>query len=81
MHDEIRRAYIKASSYQCILPKYQKYGKKYQRSFQPSSFKLFSSWLEYSPTKDAVFGLPCYLLHKQNGPSRFKAFIVNGFRN
>ncbi|XP_028062902.1 uncharacterized protein LOC114266213 [Camellia sinensis] len=54
--DEIRRAYIKAGPYQPILLKYPKSrSTTHLRSFQPSWFKLFPSWLEYSPSKDQAF--------------------------
>jgi hypothetical protein len=44
--DEIRQAYIKAGLYQYILPKYPKTGdENHLRSFQPSWFNLFPSWL------------------------------------
>ena len=53
--DEVRRAYIKVGSYQCVLSKYPKYGQKHSRSFQQSWFKLFPFWLEYSLHADAAF--------------------------
>ena len=60
--DEIRRAYIKVGPYQPILSKYPKSGPvTHSRSFQHSWFKLFPSWLEYSPEKDVTFCLPCFL--------------------
>ena len=66
--DEIRRAYYNYGVFQPTLATYKKSGpKKHRRSFQQSWFQLFPSWLEYSPTKDAVFCLPCFLFHK---PSR-----------
>nr|GMD86875.1 zinc finger MYM-type protein 1-like [Ipomoea batatas] len=79
--DEVRRAYIKADPYQCLLSKYPKSGEKHPRSFQASWFKLFPSWLEYSPSKDAAFCLPCYLFHTKDGPSGLDAFTINGFRS
>ncbi|KAK8355524.1 hypothetical protein V6Z11_A05G296400 [Gossypium hirsutum] len=82
MRDEIRRAYIKAGPYQPILSKYPaSNSKKHPRYFQPSWFKQFS-WLEYSPSKDAVFCLPCFLFNS-NPTSRFGsiAFTHNGFSN
>ncbi|XP_050238057.1 uncharacterized protein LOC126687539 [Mercurialis annua] len=78
-HDEIRRAYIKAGAYQCKLSQYPKSGEKRGRSFQQSWFHLFPSWFEYSPNKDAIFCLPCYLFHKKDGPSGSDAFTVNVF--
>nr|GME00120.1 zinc finger MYM-type protein 1-like [Ipomoea batatas] len=79
--DEVRRAYIKAGPYQSLLSKYPKSGEKHPRSFQASWFKLFPSWLEYSPSKDAAFCLPCYLFHTKDGPSGLDAFTINGFRS
>ncbi|XP_016667573.2 zinc finger MYM-type protein 1-like [Gossypium hirsutum] len=82
MRDEIRRAYIKAGPYQPILSEYPaSNSKKHPRYFQPLWFKQFS-WLEYSPSKDAVFCLPCFLFNS-NPTSRFgsSAFTNNGFSN
>ncbi|TYI36023.1 hypothetical protein ES332_A03G114400v1 [Gossypium tomentosum] len=82
MRDEIRRAYIKAGPYQPILSEYPaSNSKKHPRYFQPLWFKQFS-WLEYSPSKDAVFCLPCFLFNS-NPTSRFgsSAFSHNGFSN
>ena len=79
--DEVQRAYIKAGPYQCVLSKYPKCVEKYSRSFQPSWFKLFPSWLEYSPHADAAFCLLCFLFHKKDGPLGLDAFTVNGFRS
>ncbi|KAK5845612.1 hypothetical protein PVK06_001806 [Gossypium arboreum] len=82
MSDEIRRAYINVGPYQPILLKYPaSNSKKHSRYFQPSWFKQFS-WLEYSPSKDAVFCLPCFLFNS-NSSSRFgsTAFTQNGFSN
>ncbi|KAK8369988.1 hypothetical protein V6Z11_A01G146800 [Gossypium hirsutum] len=82
MSDEIRRAYINVGPYQPILLEYHaSNSKKHSRYFQPSWFKQFS-WLEYSPSKDAVFCLPCFLFNS-NSSSRFgsTAFTQNGFSN
>ncbi|CAL9019916.1 unnamed protein product [Prunus brigantina] len=80
--DEIRRAYINAGPYQPILSKYPKSGSvTHQRSFQSSWFKLFPSWLEYSPVKDAAFCLPCYLFNKPSGHSGKNAFTLEGFQS
>ncbi|TYI43289.1 hypothetical protein ES332_A01G158100v1 [Gossypium tomentosum] len=82
MSDEIRRAYINVGPYQPILLEYPaSNSKKHSRYFQPSWFKQFS-WLEYSPSKDAVFCLPCFLFNS-NSSSRFgsTAFTQNGFSN
>ncbi|KAK5785905.1 hypothetical protein PVK06_040527 [Gossypium arboreum] len=82
MYDEIPRAYIKAGPYQPILSEYPaSNSKKHPRYFQPSWFKHISR-LEYSPSKDAVFCLPCFLFNS-NPSSRFgsTAFTHNGFSN
>ncbi|XP_071724873.1 uncharacterized protein [Rutidosis leptorrhynchoides] len=79
--DEVRRAYIRAGPFQCILAEYPKIGKEHRRSFQAKWYKEFPTWLEYSPTKDAVFCLPYFLFHQENGPSGTNAFTVDGFRN
>ncbi|XP_052885322.1 uncharacterized protein LOC108484949 [Gossypium arboreum] len=82
MRDEIRRAYIKVVPYQPILSEYlASNSKKHPRYFQPPWFKQFS-WLEYSPSKDVVFCLPCFLFNS-NPTSRFgsTAFTHNGFSN
>ena len=64
-----------------MLSKYPKSGEKHSRSFQPSWFKLFPSWLEYSPHGDATFCLPCLLLHKKDGPPALDVFTINEFRS
>ena len=80
--DEIRRAYIMVGSYQPILSKYPKSGPEaHPRSFQSSWFKIFPSWLEYSPTKDAIFYLPCFLFNNKPSAPGQNAFILEGFRN
>ena len=61
---------------------YKKSGpEKYRRRFQHSWFELFPKWLEYSPTKNAVFCLPCYLFHKPSGNLGQNAFTVDGFNS
>ncbi|KAG6674257.1 hypothetical protein I3842_15G033100 [Carya illinoinensis] len=48
--------------YQIRLSKYPFSGsEKHPRRFQASWFVQFGSWLEYSPSKDAAYCLPCYL--------------------
>ncbi|KAL6543005.1 hypothetical protein OROHE_010525 [Orobanche hederae] len=79
--DEVRRAYIKAKPNQPIHSNYPKSNEKHPRSFQSSWYKLFPSWLEYSPEKDDAFCLPCFLFRKPSGPSGIDAFTVNGFRS
>ncbi|XP_061365621.1 uncharacterized protein LOC133308902 [Gastrolobium bilobum] len=64
--DEIQRAYLMVGPYQpqCSYP-FSK--EKHLRRFQASWFKKFSSWLEYSPSIDAAFCLPCYLFTTKAG--------------
>jgi hypothetical protein len=51
------------------------------RRFKDTWFSLFHSWLEYSPSKDAAFCLPCYLFNKgPNGRSEFDFFVITCFR-
>ena len=70
--DEIRRAYLNWGPYQIHLEEYPLSGKgDHPRRFKDTWFSLFHSWLEYSPSKDAAFCLPCYLFNKgPNGRSR-----------
>lgn len=80
--DEIRRAYIQAGPYQFILKEYPKSGNQnHLRSFQPSWFNLFPTWLEYSKEKDAAFCLPCFLFNKPSGHPTQRVFTIDGFRN
>ena len=54
----------------------------HQRRFQPDWFKMFPNWLEYSPTKDAAFCLPCFLFNKRpTGHPGSNAFTIEGFKN
>ncbi|XP_075640504.1 uncharacterized protein LOC142612275 [Castanea sativa] len=82
--DEIRRAYIKLGPYQPKLDDYKKtkFGSHYHK-FKHSWFaiKEFSTWLEYSPSKDDAFCLPCFLFDKPTGNSGSHVFIKDGFRN
>ncbi|KAG7943691.1 hypothetical protein I3843_15G055900, partial [Carya illinoinensis] len=81
--DEIRRAYLKMGPYQIRLSKYPFSGsEKHPRRFQASWFVQFGSWLEYSPSKDAAYCLPCYLFTmKTSQRSGWDVFTVMGFRN
>ncbi|KAL5781907.1 hypothetical protein ACOSP7_006936 [Xanthoceras sorbifolium] len=80
--DEIRRAYIKAGPYQFQLSEYPFSKSKHLRRFQCWWFEKFH-WLEYSPSKDAAFCLPCFLFAKPrgHGPYGSNAFTLDGFRN
>ncbi|XP_016177983.1 zinc finger MYM-type protein 1-like [Arachis ipaensis] len=81
--DKIRRAYIIAGPYQPTNINYPASGNNnHRRYFQSSWFKKFSSWLEYSPEKDAAYCLPCYLFGKHYGARNDgNAFSVLGFSN
>ncbi|XP_059637948.1 uncharacterized protein LOC132279902 [Cornus florida] len=81
--DEVRRAYIKAKPYQIVLSVYPLSGsEKHRRRFQSSWFKLFPTWLEYSPSKDAAYCLPCFLFGaKPTGRPGTNAFTSEGFRS
>ena len=80
--DEIRRAYIKLGPYQSKLEEYKKtkFG-RHSHKFKHSWFaiKEFSTWLEYSPSKDAAFCLPCFLFDKPTGNSESHVFTKDGF--
>ena len=63
--DEIRRAYLINGPYQPedIVCPYN--DNTHRRRFQPSWFVSHKDWLEYSPTTDALYCLPCYLFSKK----------------
>nr|XP_028962168.1 zinc finger MYM-type protein 1-like [Malus domestica] len=77
--DEVRRAYIKAGSYQPKFLEYprSRFGSQY-RQFQYSWFSQFP-WLEYSPTTDRVYCFPCFLFG--TGPVSRPTLTVDGFNN
>jgi hypothetical protein len=80
--DEIRRVYIKVGPYRRNISTYPKFGHaNHLRSFQPSWFLLFLTWLEYSPDKDTTFCLPCFLFNKPSGHPTQRVFTIDGFRN
>ena len=78
--NEIWRAYIKNDPHQPRLEKYNQSG-KHNRNFQISWFEYYSTWLEYSPMKDAAYCLPCFVFHNPNGVVGQNTFTVGGFRN
>jgi hypothetical protein len=82
--DEIQRLYIKAGPHQPNPSKYLRFGpENHLHSFQPSWFKLFPSWLDYLPDKDAnyaVFCLLCFLFSKPSTNPSPHAFTINGFK-
>lgn len=78
--DEIRRAYLRFGPYQCIPEKSPSYVDKHRRRFLPRWYTLFPDWLEFSPSKNAAYCLPCFLFVK---PSTFFGsgiFIIDGFQ-
>ncbi|XP_004488955.2 uncharacterized protein [Cicer arietinum] len=81
--DAIRKAYLKFGPYQINLKEYPLSGNEvHPRRFQYAWFNIFSSWLEYSPSKDAAYCLPCYLFSKRpTGRPGSDVFIGTGFRN
>ncbi|XP_050290373.1 uncharacterized protein LOC126728619 [Quercus robur] len=62
------------------LETFKKSGKQ-NRSFQASWYRNNSKWLEYSPTTDAAYCLPCFVFHNPNVVVGQNTFIVGGFRN
>jgi len=62
---EIRKAYIKMGPYQPKLVEYPmtESGRQYRR-FQYTWFDQFP-WLEYSPSKDAMFCFPCFIFENK----------------
>lgn len=78
--DEIRRAYLQLGPYQIIMD-YPWSDAIHRRRFQESWFKVYN-WLEYSPSKDAAFCLPCFLFFNKNtGRCGENAFTIEGFRS
>lgn len=79
----MRRAYINAGPCQSILSEYpvSREGNNRHR-FQASWFNTYSTRLEYSKSKDAIFCLQCYVFaNKSTGRLELYAFIVKGFNN
>ncbi|XP_058749642.1 uncharacterized protein LOC131622614 [Vicia villosa] len=81
--DAIQRAYLKWGPYQIHLENYPLSGNEdHPRRFQHTWFSIFPSWLEYSPSEDAAYCLPCYLFSKKpSGRPGSHVFISMGFRN
>ena len=59
--DEIRWAYIKKGSYQPKNIDYPYNDDLHRCRFQPSWFNSHKDWLEYSPSTNAIYCIPCYL--------------------
>ncbi|KAH6828604.1 hypothetical protein C2S53_006602 [Perilla frutescens var. hirtella] len=79
--DEIRRAYLMMGPYQGIPNISSKYVNKNGRKFLPAWYKKFPDWLEYSPTKNVAYCLPCFLFVKPSAHPWANAFNVDGFQN
>ena len=80
--DEIRRAYIEKGPYQPKDIDYPYNDDTHHHRFQPSWFKSHKDWLEYSPSTDAIYCLPCYLFSKKPiGRPGSDVFISTGFNN
>ena len=54
----------------------------HRHRFQPSWFESHRDWLEYSPSLDAIYCLPCYLFSKKPiSHPESDAFISTSFNN
>lgn len=78
--DEIRRAYITAGPYQGVPKKSSEFVDKRRRKFLPAWYKKFPDWLEYSPTKNLAYCLPCFLFISPSAHPWANTFNVNGFQ-
>ncbi|XP_074580896.1 uncharacterized protein LOC141837381 [Curcuma longa] len=72
--DEIRRLYLRAGPYQVAPPVFKGKGRKFLTSW----YESFKDWLEYSPTENAAFCLPCFLF---SNPDSTSTFVVGGFKS
>ncbi|XP_050259691.1 uncharacterized protein LOC126704710 [Quercus robur] len=79
--DEIRRAYLIIGPYQPKDIVYPYNDDTHCHRFQPSWFVSHKDWLEYSPSMDALYCLPCYLFKKPIGHPGSDVFISIGFNN
>ncbi|XP_050255247.1 uncharacterized protein LOC126701170 [Quercus robur] len=80
--DEIRRVYLIEGSYQPKDIDYPYNDDTHRSQFQHSWFVSHKDWLEYSPSMDAIYCLPCYLFSKKPiGRLGSDAFISTGFNN
>ncbi|KAK9757391.1 hypothetical protein RND81_01G159100 [Saponaria officinalis] len=77
--NEIRKNFLQKGPYTWHTAKYPSDQKG--RKFCSSWFKLFPDWLEYSPTTNAAYCLPCFLYAKPSGRQRENAFTIEGFRS
>ena len=80
--DEIQLAYLKEGPYQPKNIDYPYNDDTHRCRFQVSWFESHRDCLEYSPSMDAIYCLPCYLFDKKTiGCPRLDAFISTGFNN
>ncbi|KAK4579715.1 hypothetical protein RGQ29_029394 [Quercus rubra] len=80
--DEIRRAYLINGPYQPEDIVYPYNNDTHRRRFQPLWFVSHKDWLEYLPSTDALYCLPCYLFSKKPiGRPGSDVFISTGFNN
>jgi hypothetical protein len=82
VQEKARKAYVKHGPYRFQKNIYPiSDSVSHPRRFQYHWFKMFP-WLEYSPTKDAAFCLPCFLFSKKPlGKVGSDVFTVIGFKN
>ncbi|XP_042460282.1 zinc finger MYM-type protein 1-like [Zingiber officinale] len=84
IRDQVRRIYLQKSTCQPSgyeFPK-RKFGVSQFRRFNPSGFKEFGDWLEYSIEKDAAYCLYCYLFKTTKGKQAGgEIFVSEGFTN
>ncbi|KAK4602321.1 hypothetical protein RGQ29_011382 [Quercus rubra] len=60
-------SYIEKGPYQPVDIDYPYNDDTHHRRFQPSWFKSHKDWLEYSPSTDAIYCLPCDISKKSIG--------------
>ncbi|XP_058222599.1 uncharacterized protein LOC131332410 [Rhododendron vialii] len=77
--DEVRRAYLTFGPYQPEFPKDQYPKDGNGRRFLPSWYKLYLEWLEYSPTKNCAYCLPCHLFAQESRRPGYNAFVDHRF--
>ena len=83
IQDEIRRHYLQQGPCQPRSHEFPKkfYGAK-ERRFNIAWFDKFSTWLEYSISKDSAFCLCCYLFKSSIGKQAGgNTFVSEGFSN
>ncbi|KAK4564437.1 hypothetical protein RGQ29_006478 [Quercus rubra] len=80
--DEIRRAYLINGPYQPKDIVYPYNNDTHRRRFQHLWYISHEDWLEYSPSTDALYCLPCYLFSKKpTGRPGSDVLISTGFNN